>query len=157
MLIWFAIYFGFFFVSPTLYLIYFWLFIISHSEYGFQKGHCHLVADWELFPLSSPAPAARLTLIQISSGSAVLQGEGLHPLWTCFLSWSESKENTFTRFLSPLSSLLSLCPLSRVGHIFSLSLQSFCFLPGCTHRLSMAPQGIALLLPQLQSVHISLN
>lgn len=34
---------------------------------------------------------------------------------------------------------------------------SFCFLPDCTHRLPTAPQGIALLLPQLQSVHISLN
>lgn len=34
---------------------------------------------------------------------------------------------------------------------------SFCFLLGCTHRLPTAPRGIALLLPQLQSVHISLN
>lgn len=34
---------------------------------------------------------------------------------------------------------------------------SFCFLLDCTHRLPTAPWGIALLLPQLQSVHISLN
>lgn len=34
---------------------------------------------------------------------------------------------------------------------------SFCFLLDCTHHLPPAPLGIALLLPQLQSVHISLN
>lgn len=34
---------------------------------------------------------------------------------------------------------------------------SFCFLLGCTLCLPTGPLGIALLLPQLQSVHISLN
>lgn len=52
----------------------------SLSLNEFQKGRCHLVTEWELFPLSSPAPAAKLTLIRISSGSAVLQGEGFNPL-----------------------------------------------------------------------------
>lgn len=97
-----------------------------------------------------------LTLIPISSGSAVLQGEGFNPLQPGFLSQSGAEENALTGFLVPWSSLVTSCPLSRAGRVFSLGLQAsvFCLAALC---LPMTPQGIALLLPQLQSVHISLN
>lgn len=111
----------------------------------------------ESIPACSPAPAAELTLIRISSGSAVLRGEGFnHPaVLISFLEWVWGKHihKTPLPLVFPAHSLPSL--QSRPH--FLPQPASFCFLPGCAHRLPMAPQGIALLLPQLQSVHISLN
>lgn len=56
MLAWFAIFF--FFITPfTPHL-----FLIIHCLSPWiwvSEGHCHLVTDWELSPLSSPAPAAQ--------------------------------------------------------------------------------------------------
>ena len=63
------------------------------------------------------------------------------------LSQDSSFPGLSAHFLPSLQSRLGFLPQPA----------SFCFLPGWAHRLPMTPQGIALLLPQLQSVHISLN
>lgn len=155
MLVWFAIYFDSSFRHHPLYTSFNCDYSLSLNE--FLKGRCHLVTEWELFPLSCRAPAAELTLIRISSGSAVLQGEGFNPLLDVVSSmewvWGKRTHEIPLSLIFPAQSLSS----SRNRPHFLPQPESFCVLPGCAHRSPMAPQGIALLLPQLQSVHISLN
>lgn len=91
----------------------------------------------------------------------------------CYRYWQAPPLRAGLPLLSALGSRAEACQAAdlvglcsrRAGwivraHTQDISLSpvcSFCFLLGCTHCLPTAPVGIALLLPQLQSVHISLN
>jgi len=81
-----------------------------------------------------------------------LRGDG----WGWGMGWSwRLPGRRFGRVVQSASRLESEGPYA--GYQSFSPVCSFCFLLDCTHRLPTAPWGIALLLPQLQSVHISLN
>lgn len=138
MLAWFTIFFAC--ITPFR-LTYVWLFIVSHPEYEFQKGHCHLVTEWNCLPWVPQHLQHSLHWFRLALGQQCCKKRVLTPSRPGFFSQSESEDSTFTGFLFPWSFLLTpASPRSRLG--FLPQPASFCFLPGWAHRLPMTPQKV---------------
>lgn len=107
-------------------LTYVWLFIVSHPEYEFQKGHCHLVTEWELSPLGSSTCSFQLHWFRLALGQQCCKKRVLTPSRPGFFL-RVSLRTAFTGFLFSLVFPAPPCPLSREGWVFSLSLQASVF------------------------------